>query len=156
MVGDAIEAYNPAHDLCRFIINAAVAKVNRLNELQLLNFEVFLTDDVNMQPAKTANDIFLNLDEDGLARKLDAARAYEGVLADVEWIINRNGLEGIQTERLRSVCNDCSATERYPKTAHYEIHGEKQVAAGHYEQVIRYRDHILPLAESLQRWSLEN
>ena len=29
VVGDAIEGYNPAHDVCRLMINAAVEKANR-------------------------------------------------------------------------------------------------------------------------------
>lgn len=155
VVGDAIEAYNPAHDFCRFMINAAVAKVRRLRKTSLLNFEVFLTHEINNQPEKSANDILLNLDEGGLADKLKAARAYEGIAADVDRILSRGDLEGVQTERLRSVCSDCSATDTYPETRHYEIHGEKQVAAGHYEQVLRYREHIRPIAETLRRWSCE-
>ena len=35
--------------------------------------------------------------------------------------------------------------------SYYELYGEKQVAAGHYRNVIRYRDHFLPLAEALAR-----
>ena len=30
--------------------------------------------------------------------------------------------------------------------------GERQVAAGHYEQVLRYAEHIAPLAEALNRF----
>jgi hypothetical protein len=29
------------------------------------------------------------------------------------------------------------------------LHSERQVAAGHYERVIRYREHLLPLADAL-------
>jgi hypothetical protein len=32
----------------------------------------------------------------------------------------------------------------------YEQYGERQVAAGHYARVLRYRAHMLPLAEALR------
>ena len=35
------------------------------------------------------------------------------------------------------------------RTPFYETHGEKQVIAGHYGEVIRYREHIEPLADAL-------
>jgi hypothetical protein len=31
----------------------------------------------------------------------------------------------------------------------YELHSERQVVAGHYERVIHYREHLLPLANAL-------
>lgn len=39
----------------------------------------------------------------------------------------------------------------FAETPFYERHGEKQVAEGYYDQVIRYREHMLALAEGL--WS---
>ena len=32
----------------------------------------------------------------------------------------------------------------------YELYGEKLVAAGHYQKAIRYREHMLPLAEAIR------
>jgi len=32
----------------------------------------------------------------------------------------------------------------------YEQHGERQVAAGHYTQVLRFRDHVRPVAAALR------
>jgi hypothetical protein len=32
----------------------------------------------------------------------------------------------------------------------YEEYGERQVAAGHYKRVLRYREHVLPLAAALK------
>jgi hypothetical protein len=32
----------------------------------------------------------------------------------------------------------------------YELHGEKRVAAGLYDEVIRYHEHIAPLADALR------
>jgi hypothetical protein len=38
---------------------------------------------------------------------------------------------------------------------YYEEYGEKRVAEGKYGEVIRYREHVLPLAEALRcQWSM--
>jgi hypothetical protein len=54
-------------------------------------------------------------------------------------------------ECLRPVSNSCG---RYSlnEQPFYERYGEKQVAAGFYTQVLRYREHMLPLAEGLRRY----
>ena len=36
------------------------------------------------------------------------------------------------------------------KTPFYELYGERQVLAGHYDRVLRYREHMRPLAEAIQ------
>jgi hypothetical protein len=57
----------------------------------------------------------------------------------------------IRVECLRPV--ELSATGRSDDGAlpFYEQHGERQVKAGLYTHVIRYREHIAPLAEELRR-----
>jgi hypothetical protein len=35
----------------------------------------------------------------------------------------------------------------------YETYGEKQVAAGHYAKVLRYREHVRPIEEALRKLS---
>jgi len=152
VVGDAIEGYNPVHDVCRFMINAAVEIANRKRNQPILNFEVFLTGKSDNHPETTAGDIWLHLDEDSLSKKLGAAHAYSEIASDVDRILNQEGLQVIQTERLRSA-RDCSTSDGAIETPYYEIHGEKQVAAGYYGQVLRYREHVLPIAQALQHYS---
>jgi hypothetical protein len=152
VVGDATEGYNPAHDICRYMINAAVEAANRQRGQPLLNFEVFLTRQSDNHSETIAGDMCLHLDEDSLSKKLEAARAYPEIASDVDRILNQEGLQAIQTESFRSARHYLTydgATE----TPGYELHGEKQVAAGYYEQVLRYREHVLPLAEALRHYS---
>ena len=40
--------------------------------------------------------------------------------------------------------------EHHFKLWFYELYGEKLVAAGRYEKVIRYREHMLPLARAIR------
>lgn len=152
VVGDAIEGYNPAHDACRFMINAAVTIANRQRNQPIMNFEVFLAGQSDNHPEKTAGDLWLYLDEDSCAKKLEAAHGYQEIAFDVRLILSREGMQAIQTERLRPACQ-CATCDGSTETPYYEIHGEKQVAAGRYEQVLRYREHVRPLAEALRYYS---
>jgi hypothetical protein len=152
VVGDAMEGYNPTHDICRLLINAAV-KRNRQMGRWIDNFDVLLAyrfadDDA---PAMT-NVIAITGDDEMHARKLGAARAYSELAADVDRIVEEEGTDALRTEYLRPVREDTDKV-MLQEPPYYEVHGENQVAAGRYQQVIRYRDHVRPIAESLRRFA---
>lgn len=152
VVGDATEGYNPVHDVCRSMINAAVEIANHERSQPLSNYEVFLTGQADNHPEKVAGDIWVELDEDSSSKKLEVVRAYAGIASDVDRILDQEGTQAIRTERLRLARNGslCNGAEQTP---YYELHGEKQVAAGHYQQVLRYREHVRPLAKALWDYS---
>lgn len=136
VAGDAWELYNPAHDLCRAMLNLAAGS--------LPNYQVAI-----MRPASGA-DITLALDDAALARKLAAAKTYRSMHAEAERVLEREGAEAFRFETMRR-----AAAPRPPVTvASYERFGADRVAAGHYNTVIRYREHFAPfvaqLAEALQ------
>jgi hypothetical protein len=58
-------------------------------------------------------------------------------------------MRAFKTEWLRPARSRLSSYE-FSETPHYELYGERQVAAGHYENVIRYRQHVLPVVQALQ------
>lgn len=147
VAGDALEGYNPAHDICRFMINAAVEKTNRMRQKPILNFEVFLNSE-STTPLK--DDIWLRLDEESSLRKLAAADAYVELSTDIDQTLNREGMNAVHTEHLRLASSNCFGGSETP---YYEVHGEKQVAAGHYQEVLRYRIHVRPIADALVRWA---
>jgi hypothetical protein len=150
VVGDAIEGYNPAHDVCRFMINAAVEIASRKRNQPLMNFEVSLTGETaNWAEARVGEAIRIHLDEEGLSRKLEAAHGYHELAGDVDRILKREGIQALQTEWLKPVSN-WAISPSQPEFPYYELHGEKQVAAGYYEQVLRYREHVLPIARALR------
>lgn len=64
-------------------------------------------------------------------------------------IIEGVPLDAFRVECLRPVANDAGnwTTGERP---FYELYGEKLVAAGRYEKVIRYREHMLPLARAIR------
>jgi hypothetical protein len=151
VVGDAIEGYNPAHDVCRFMINAAVAIANRQAGKLLLNFEISLTSQSDKFRERTDGEVRLDLDEERLLKKLKVAQAYPGMAAEVDRILSEEGMPALQTERLRPV--SYTTRDGCAETPYYEIHGEKQVEAGRYHQVLRYNEHVRPLEEALRRYS---
>lgn len=56
----------------------------------------------------------------------------------------------IRVEYLRAVDNKTEADSPASGPLFYELYGEKLVAAGHYEKVISYREHMLPLAQAIR------
>ena len=67
----------------------------------------------------------------------------------------RNIIDGVPIDEFRVEClrpaGNRSGTD-WPTTQplFYELYGEKLVAAGRYEKVIRYREHMQPLAEAIR------
>jgi len=149
VVGDAAEGYNPAHDVCRLLINAATKMASRKRGQSIANFEILLTTQMGQNlRAAPKGAIWLQLDESTLAEKLSAVLEYKELAADTETILAQIGMEGLRTECLRPVSVSYSIADEAP---YYEVYGEKQVAAGYYQRVLRYREHVHPLAEVLRK-----
>lgn len=173
VVGDAEEGYNPAHDVCRLVINAAVRLVNLTSRRQVANYDFTLVAPPGHCPEPLrADSIRLELDEAAFARKLSAARNYPELQAEVEAALSGAGSVGFQkhpdlarragsdfgsagapdfgVEWLRRVDDGGGTPAPFTgKIPFYEEYGERQVAAGHYARVLRYREHVLPLAAAL-------
>jgi hypothetical protein len=149
VVGDAIEGYNPAHDLCRLIINLAMVISKQRRRMALDNFDFLLSgrpDVYEAQPHSQA--ITLHLNDKELETKLKAARGYRELQEEIDSTLNDYGSEAFRTECLRPIKYTNGAYD-LQETPFYETYGEKQVAAGLYRDVIRYREHMIPLAEAL-------
>ena len=150
-MGDAVEGYNPGHDACRLIANAAVAIASRRLGRRIANFDFSLTGAWDGTPAEDPppGSVRIRLDENGFARKLDAARAHTELAAEVEGALAEKGANVFRTELLRLVPDPPPAYRFEENPPYYERHGEERVAAGYYASVLRYREHMLPLAEAL-------
>lgn len=149
VVADALEGFNPSHDLCRYLVNAAVA----LTEKPLRNFEFLLEGSPTDCPKQLQADaVTLELTEDDLARKIAAARSYPELREETDAALARFGAAAFRSECLRPVRDlrqGLDALDQEPP--YYERYGERQVSAGHYDRVIRYRTHIQPLVRALWR-----
>ena len=173
VAGDAEEGYNPAHDICRLVVNTAIRLVERNTKKRIANYDFTLVGAPDRCPNELrTRSLWFNLDDAAFARKLSAARNYPELQREVEAALKGAGHEtfrddpdlvqlarstfgvanavDFRVECLRPVNAQTCATTLFNRDApFYEEYGEKQVRAGHYSQVLRYSEHMLPLAAAL-------
>lgn len=147
IAGDALEGYNPTHDVCRLVISAAMEMANRSGHHRLASFDFLLTG----APEKNAGpqELRIELDDAAFARKMAAARSYAELESEVNHALTVDSGRAFRVECLRAVKNEIGFGQN--SKPYYEEYGERQVAAGHYRDIIRYREHIKPLAEALRQ-----
>jgi hypothetical protein len=151
VAGDAVEGFNPGHDVCRLLVNAAVANL-RAGGRPIDNRDFPLDGaPADGQGGPSAACLRIELDGAALARKLVAARSYPGLEDEVARAVARHGGEAFRSECLRPVRYGLEIEHLFPHPPFYESYGERQVAAGIYREVLRWRDHVLPVAERLRR-----
>ena len=144
VVGDAMEGFNPGHDICRALIDSAVAIVEARNGRVLQNYEFAVYD-----AASNDASIRLQLDDAALDRKLAAAMAYREMRGEVEDALRRAGRSAYAVESLRPASTRAMLEQFESRPPGYEATGEQRVASGRYRDVIRYREHVLPVLRAL-------
>jgi len=92
----------------------------------------------------------LHLDDEAYHRKLAAAQFYPEIAADLARTLSIHDPELFRIECLRPVHYGLEIDHCFEHPPLYETYGEKQVAAGLYREVIRFREHLVPLAERLR------
>ncbi len=149
VVGDEFEGYNPAHDVCRLVINAAI-KIASLTVPGIENFAVLLVNNgFNHAAPKPSDLIRIELEDEVLTQKLGDLRAYSELTVEADRILADEGVDSLKTECLWRVADE--RNYEFQEPPFYETYGEARVAAGYYKQVIRYRDHVAPIAEALRQ-----
>jgi hypothetical protein len=149
VVGDAAEGVNPGHDVCRLLINAAVVLIQRAGGRRLTNLEFPVEGPPGTCPPEDrAQAIFLHLDDAAYARKLDAARAYPELAAELERVFGIHDPQSFRAECIRPVRYGLDVAAQFAHPCVYERYGEKQVAAGVYRDVVRFR-HVAQIAAGL-------
>jgi hypothetical protein len=149
VAGDDAEGFNPTHDVCRLLVNAAV----RLSRAQAAPTIVNLAFDLMEAPddgsaRQSGRRDQLRLDEGALARKLEAALDYPEMAAEVAAARSKWGDEAFRVETFRHAdAAECWTPGADPP--YYERYGAERVSAGVYRDVIRYDQHMRPLADGL-------
>jgi hypothetical protein len=151
VVGDAVEGYNPSHDVCRLVINAAARTAERGRGMRIPVYDFALVGAPHECPEAVRHQaVWVTLDEQALGRKLEAARSYPELAGEVEQALARFGTAPFCTECLRPV----DTADPYggwdpARVPEYERFGEARVAAGVYRTVLRFGEHVRPLADAL-------
>lgn len=150
VAGDAVEGVNPGHDVCRILLNAALLRINQRGGPRLTNLEYPVEAPPQECPAEDLSEaIVLKLDDDAYARKMDAARSYPEMAKEIERVFKIHNVDVFRVECLRPVRYGLDIGSRFSHPCVYESYGEKQVSAGIYTEVVRFREHLAPLAEHL-------
>jgi len=150
VAGDAVEGFNPSHDVCRYVINAAVRIASKGNGRTIachaFPLEGAPDSCVNGHPGAA---VHVQLDAAMLERKLQAAHAYPELRREVQRTLERFGAEPFRSEWLSPV--DLADPYGWDpcRIPFYESYGADRVARGAYRHVITFRDHVRPLADAL-------
>ena len=152
VVGDAAEGQVVEHDVWRLVIDAAILIAQQSRGLRIANFDFVVAGRPDTCPeGLRAGAICLHLDDDAFARKLEATRNYPEIADEIEAKLKEVGVKAFSVEWLRPVHTRAGFEHEVEEPPFYERHGEKLVAAGHFERAIRYREHVVPLAQALWR-----
>jgi len=141
IVGDAVEGYNPVHDLCRLIAGAAIV----ISGVPTKQYEYAV---VNHPHSIGAAAMVIELDAAEYAAKMERARGQAAVLADIDELLSQHGADAYRREALCPVVDWTAIDGDAPPL--YERYGEERVAAHRYTKVIRRSEHMLPLRDALR------
>ena len=148
VAGDDAEGFNPTHDVCRLIVDAAVTTA-RGRGRSLVNTAFALMDAPSRRAQQTgASSSILTLTDAALERKLSAALQYPEMAAEVAAALGRFGDEAFRIETFRHV-RGCEVWAPGDVPPDYERYGRKRVEEGVYPEVICYDQHMRPLADLL-------
>ncbi len=172
VVCEAVEGYNPTHDLCRFITEAALARANRVSEHQTVGYEVNLIRRSSSSDDMPREDsIWLRLDDRMLGEKIQTMRAhphlkdevsagidgmqipafqkFPELAAELQRRVEEMGPEAFRIEHLRRM----RGASEMADAPFYERYGEILVSSGRYAQAIRYGKHVRPIIDALGQFA---
>ncbi len=156
VAADAAEGFNPTHDICRQIANAAIYRAQVMTGRPIANYEFLLAEwDLNGLIDHDHRCWHLRLEDRLLRLKLDAARDYAEMRDEVERAIALKGEEYFRLECLRQVPDPFLETWRGYRP-YYEQLGEQRVAAGKYSYTIRYESHMAPLLNAIRDYGIQH
>jgi len=155
VAGDAAEGFNPTHDLCRALLDAAIARCASAGARSIENLAFALDGRPDMVPpgVPAAAVTRLELDADALLRKLGAARGYPEMRDEVEAAVSRFGEESFAVETFWRSASPADAASVGAEPPFYERHGESRVAAGVYREIVRAGEHVQPMVDALRDWA---
>lgn len=156
VVHDAIEGFNPSHDLCWHLAGATSLLATKASGRTIRRFNFPLTGLPADCPDENRSEaIWLKLDDDSVRRKLTAAKGYPELKPEVDAAREKFGDAPFAIECLRPTGDSARHLEETDEVPFYEKYGEDRAASGYYSDVIRRREHVLPLARTLWQTASE-
>jgi len=154
VAGDDAEGFNPTHDVCRLLVDAAVRTARARTGRPVANTAFALMDaPEGAAHVNRRSSTVLTLTDAALARKIEAALAYPEMAGEVSAARSRRGDEAFRLETFRPV-PDGEVWTPGDESPYYERYGRKRVEEGVYSDVIRYDQHLRPLADLLHARAL--
>ena len=147
VAADAVEGFNPGHDVCRLLVNAALQRLRERNGRELPNFEFPL--EAAVLGRETQGAIELHLDADAFERKLKAVDNYPELTEEADRLRAAHGQASFGVERLTPVNYFLDISGCCEQPPAYERWGEERVKSGYYKTVLRFKDHVEPIARQL-------
>jgi len=146
-----LEGFNPSHDVCRFVIDGAVTLAARQTGRAIDSSDFVLEGRPDACP-ETSRDAatWLRLDDAALDRKIDAALQYPELRDEVHAALQRFGRGAFAVECLRPVTTALMLDTFDRELPAYERYGEQRVREGRYTEIIRYRQHVLPVRAAIE------
>lgn len=144
VVSDAMEGFNPVHDLCRVIAGAACSRAGKV-----AHYEYPLHDGPHAFDA-VDDAVIVDITDAALHAKLACARELAPVLTDIAEMLARFGEAAFRREAFRPIDDWTACPWPADTRPLYERIGEERVALHRYDRVIRYAEHMRPLAEHVR------
>lgn len=138
IVSDAVDGYNPLHDLCQAIAGTVAARIARDSKPPR-----FLVSPATASAMGTEATVW-KLEDEATRRKRLAIRANAPLAEEVRRLLVE-APDALSTEQLLVPTFD------WPEnwTPEWEAFGRKRVNEGRFAAPITYRDHVLPIAKAL-------
>jgi hypothetical protein len=152
VAGDAVEGFNPVHDVCRFVIDGAVERVRRRTGRVIQNHDFVLDGKPDACPESLRAGLTrVDLDDEALDRKIEAAFAYRELREEVDLALGRFGRGAFGVEYLRPTTTRIMLEQFDHDLPVYEQYGQIRVNERRYDEIIRYRQHVLPVRRAIDQ-----
>jgi len=158
VVSDAIEGYEPTHDICEAIARAAVLRASQQSATRIHHYLIPILGNPGHAPfGNSSAAIKIELTCEQISRKRTAIAAYAKragtrLTAEIQDAYDRHGISAFDREYLfEAPHNGWQRWHRhFIETApQYELRGRAHVASGRDQIAINYKDHVAPISERL-------
>ncbi|PWT95533.1 MAG: hypothetical protein C5B53_11250 [Candidatus Melainabacteria bacterium] len=146
VASDAYEEFNPTHDLCNYLVKAAVALAS---ERRVIEAYAFSLDAKPSTGDAFPDSMIIGLDDELFARKIAAARQYHELAPDIAQTIDQFGSQSFKLEVLFNAKRGRQPDVQEGGVPYYEKYGEEKVRSGLYSKTIRLKENMMPIFRSL-------